>query len=311
MGKDINILCVGESMLELREQDGSFSPAFAGDILNFSVYLKRLSPSSEVNLFTAIGQDNDSEKMLAFFKQEGINTHLVFSSPDKTVGLYRVHTDDEGERTFSYWRSDSAAKKMFSIANEVALFQIAEKINYLYFSGITLAILDPHDRDQLFRLAERVRNNGKTVIFDPNFRQALWGNTGIAKLQMKRAYTLANILLTSYQDEQLLFGKTTIRKTLDRLQSFNIDEIVLTDGPDQIHGVFYGELFSVAPKKAEEVIDTTSAGDAFNAAYIVARHANRAPDDASSFASLLASRVVGFPGAIMPEEFMADVASSL
>ena len=299
---DINILCVGECMLELRSHGDDFVAGFAGDIINFSIYLKRLSPSTSVNFLSATGEDPISERMRAFLSKEAINTQLVFTTPDKTVGLYMVHTDDTGERTFSYWRSDSAARQMFYLADEALLYQSARAINYLYFSGITLAILDQAGRDRLISLAQLLHSEGISIIFDPNFRPSLWQSLEQARIQTARAYEVCNILLSSHDDEQILFGDSDIKSIMQRLMPFAIDEIVITDGPDEIYSVCQGEQFTTLPAKPTAVVDTTSAGDSFNAAYIVARHKGYSARDSVARAAALSAVVVAHSGAIIPEE---------
>ena len=299
--KPINLLCAGECMLELRSENNHFISSYAGDVTNFCIYLKRLSPSASVKFFSAIGEDPLSQKMGAFLLQEAIDTQLIFVSPDKTIGLYIVHTDDLGERTFSYWRSDSAAKRMFSIADTEQLHQVTQSIDYFYFSGITLAILNQQNREKLLAFVSSLRKKGKTIIFDPNFRTKLWQNIEEARAQIAQAYSLTNILLSSCDDEQMLFGRYSLDNTLEHLQSFNIDEIILTNGPNEIVGIYQGNRINVTPEKAKQVVDTTSAGDAFNAGYIAARHAGIKPKIAIKHASMLASQVIGFRGAIIPK----------
>jgi len=303
--KSLNILCAGECMVELRSEGDVYHRGFAGDVINFGIYLKRLVPDATVNLLSAIGSDSLSHEMRAFLEQEGINTELVFTSPDKTVGLYMVHTDAAGERTFSYWRSDSAARHMLALSKNTPLDEMTGNTDYFYFSGITLAILDQPGREQLFALTEQYRRLGKTIIFDPNFRARLWPSHEQALAQIERCYGLCNILLSSVEDEQLLWGSSTKENTMKRLANYPIDEIILTNGPAEISAYDRGRQFQIQPIKAGKVVDTTSAGDAFNAGYIGARHAGYSTEESIEKASGLASVVIGLPGAIIPTSRMS------
>jgi 2-dehydro-3-deoxygluconokinase len=305
--KSLNIICAGECMVELRQattaeqKEAHYTSSFAGDVSNFSVYLKRLSPSSSVHLLSAIGNDALSEKMLAFLSSEDIYSELIARSQDKTVGLYMIHTDDLGERTFTYWRSDSAARQMLKLADEVVLSKAVDKADYFYFTGITLAILDPSSTEHLFALVEQCRQQGKIIIFDPNFRASLWQSRDQALTLIERAYQACDILLSSSEDEQLLWGASSTQNTLERLANYNIGEIILTNGPDEVSGYDHGRRFQVQLVKADKVVDTTSAGDSFNAGYIAARHAGFSTEESVEKASRLASLVIGLPGAIIPK----------
>ena len=297
-------------MVELRQSslsaDTMSDPAqytsnFSGDVINFSVYLKRRHPSSSVHFLSATGNDAISERMRAFFSAEEIRSDLVAYSDDKTVGRYMIRNDAKGERTFTYQRSDSAAKKMFEIVDKDALSTIFASADYFYFSGITLAILDPSGREKLLELAKQCQRNNKTVIFDPNYRAALWQNKDQARSLIEQAYHLSDILISSNEDEQLLWEDINREKMLERLTSYNIDEIILTAGSLEVIGFDRGRQFQVMPHNVDSVVDTTSAGDAFNAGYIAARHLGHTAEKSVLQASKLAATVIGLPGAIIPK----------
>jgi 2-dehydro-3-deoxygluconokinase len=303
---EIKLLCVGECMMELRNQDDNFVPGFAGDTTNFCIYLKRLSPVSTPHFFSSVGQDSVSQKMLTFLNLQGVNTDLVSTRPDKTIGLYMIQTDAEGERTFTYWRSESAARQMFLGLDEASLIQCAREQDYFYFSGISLAILDQADRDRLLTLAQTLRGEGKTIIFDPNLRPALWSSISEARTQITRAFEVCDILLSSYEDDHLLFGETNTDTIIERLMTFGIDEIILTNGEAEIKGAAHGKRFTVIPAKPEAIIDTTAAGDSFNAGYIVSRHKGCLAKESAEKASSLAALVISHAGAIIPQEATDD-----
>ena len=63
---------------------------------------------------TAVGKDNISNKMIKYLDFEKVNTKLVYKKKDKTIGMYLIQNDKKGERDFTYWRSDSAAKFFFA-----------------------------------------------------------------------------------------------------------------------------------------------------------------------------------------------------
>ena len=303
----LNILCAGECMLELRSQEEQFASGFAGDVVNFAIYLKRLLPRSRVQFMSAVGSDHISDKMRQYLAGEEIDTTLVFSSPEKTIGLYMIDTDASGERSFSYWRSDSAAKNMLLLANQKELKAVAAGIQYFYFSGITLAILEHDNRERLLQMAHEWRAEGKKIIFDPNYRASLWPSLEHARTQIHRAYEVSDMLLTSREDEQLLFGTANKEACIERLHQCSIEEVVMTDGAESATTLINGRSFSVTPAQAERVVDTTAAGDSFKAAYLAARHTGDTPVVALAKASELSSIVVGYSGAIIPKNAMPQV----
>ena len=106
------VACIGECMIELREQaDGRLTRGFGGDTLNTAIYLARLGVS--VDYATALGDDGWSDEMLASWKAEGVGTDLVVRLPGRLPGLYVIQTDDKGERRFSYWRANAPARDLY------------------------------------------------------------------------------------------------------------------------------------------------------------------------------------------------------
>lgn len=90
------IACIGECMIELREEaDGRLSRGYGGDTLNTAVYLARLG--GRVDYVTALGDDPWSDEMIAGWQSEGIRTNLVLRLPECLPGLYVIQTDASGE----------------------------------------------------------------------------------------------------------------------------------------------------------------------------------------------------------------------
>jgi len=140
----LRIACVGEAMAELMlgsDEDLAPSLGFAGDTMNTAIYLNRmLAGSSEVSYITMIGQDTLSDRLIGRLENESIDTSRIGRSSERLIGLYAITTDKAGERTFSYWRSESAARTLFQQASQYN-FDVLSGFNVIYFSAISLAIL--------------------------------------------------------------------------------------------------------------------------------------------------------------------------
>ena len=161
-----SIAFIGECMVEIRE--GVNDQAFAGDTLNTAVYLARLLPANQhlIHYITALGVDPLSVSMIQYFLEEGIECGKIRRFSDKIPGSYRIEVDANGERSFQYWRNQSAARYLLSgDAYDKELESLAD-IDYLYLSGISLAILLSHDRQKLMDGLRRAKERGsKTVSY--------------------------------------------------------------------------------------------------------------------------------------------------
>ena len=101
-------------MVEMAPTDvaGTYKMGFAGDTMNTAWYLRRLlGTDHQVDYFSAVGTDSASDQMLDFLEGAGIGTDHIARSANRTVGLYMIQLS-EGERSFSYWRGQSAARTL-------------------------------------------------------------------------------------------------------------------------------------------------------------------------------------------------------
>ncbi|MEI8619187.1 PfkB family carbohydrate kinase [Pseudoalteromonas sp. B193] len=100
------LLAIGECMVELVPQGISeCKQSFAGDTYNALVYAKRFAQQLNCELFTAVGEDVLSVNMLKKWQQEGISAQQVIKTATHNVGIYAISTDQQGERSFDYWRN--------------------------------------------------------------------------------------------------------------------------------------------------------------------------------------------------------------
>jgi len=90
---------------------------------------------------TAVGSDPISDALVASWAAEGVDTSFVLRHPSRSPGIYAIHLDSRGERTFLTWRDHSAAREMFALPGMQAALEEARTAELLYFSLISLAIL--------------------------------------------------------------------------------------------------------------------------------------------------------------------------
>ena len=142
-----NIFLFGECMIELmtasqEQSSNTMKQSFAGDVFNTAVYLKRTFTDVNVHLVTAVGKDQFSLDMIQYVEKENIGCDFVFKSETKIPGLYSIQLDDQGERSFTYWRDNSAARQVMEHINDEAVSQLS-KGDMFFFSGISLAVIVP------------------------------------------------------------------------------------------------------------------------------------------------------------------------
>ncbi|ATC91011.1 sugar kinase [Pseudoalteromonas issachenkonii] len=297
-----NIYFIGECMVELRAMSAAtLHQSFAGDVYNSAVYLKRCFPQVTTSVVTALGQDNLSKKMLERFESEQINTQLVFAHDTKVPGMYYIETDEHGERSFIYWRNDSAAKKVVDFLDADALEQLSQG-DMFFFSGISLAIIEESAREDFWKVVKQLKDAGVKIVFDPNYRARLWNSVEETKEQYHLAFTFADITLPGVEDLTTLYDVHSVEAVVEYLKPYQIEEIVVKNGPESVVTKEGYTLQSHTIIPVTNVVDTTSAGDAFNGVYLGARLSDKSISSAVQLAAKAAGTVIQQPGAIAPKD---------
>jgi 2-dehydro-3-deoxygluconokinase len=291
----MRIACIGEPMIELAMADPPVV-GVAGDTLNTAIYLKRAAPDLTVDYVTRLGRDPFSDRIRAFIAAHGIGTARIETSESRIPGLYAITLSPEGERSFTYWRGESAAREMFQGAGGPD-FTALEGYDLLYLSAITLAILPDAMRAALLA---HVTASPAQLAFDSNYRPKLWEDAATARATLSAWWQAADIALPSVDDEMALTGETA-DGVAERFRALGMRGALkrgaagpLSLGPDLVPD----RDWPPAPR----VVDTTAAGDSFNGAYLGCLLSGGTQVQALAAGHACAARVVGFRGAIAPAE---------
>ncbi|KQV64565.1 sugar kinase [Rhizobium sp. Root1220] len=294
-------LSIGECMVELSQAGaGLLRKGFAGDTLNTAWYARCcLSSEWSVDYCTALGDDAMSDEMIAFFRDAGIGTSLIRRIKGKAPGLYMISLKN-GERSFSYWRDSSAARQL--AADPDFLREAIELSDVVYFSGITLAILSRDHADTLLAEVRRAKAAGKLVVFDPNIRPRLWSSYDEMHATISEGARASTLVMPSFDDETAHFGDSTIEATIDRYRALGAAHVLVKNGAEGATLNFDGIETFVPAEKVLQVIDTTSAGDSFNGAFLARYLETADAPSAARFAARVAARVVSEHGALIARE---------
>lgn len=307
--KSLNIAVIGECMVELQKKQDGLKQSFGGDTLNTALYLSRLTKEQDINTsyVTALGTDPFSTDMLKNWQAEGIDTSLIAQLDHKQPGLYYIETDETGERSFHYWRSDAAAKFIFDQEDTPALLDKLFSFDAVYLSGITLAILTENGRTQLFNFLDKFKAQGGQVFFDNNYRPKLWESQQEAISWYLKMLKYTDTALLTFDDEQELYGDESIEQCITRTSESGVKEIVIKRGAKDCLVVESQSAQYVAPNPVDNIVDTTAAGDSFSAGFLAKRLSGGSARDAAFAGHIVAGTVIQHPGAIIPLEATPDL----
>lgn len=295
------VIAIGEVMVELSLAGGSAGLGqgvlgYAGDTYNTAVYLARLG--HHVAYATVLGgEDPFSRGVAEAMAAEGIDAGLVRRAEGRVPGLYAIERDAGGERRFFYWRGEAPVRQFAELADLTALSKATEAADLTYLSAISLAVVGEAGRGVLDGLLAQAR----AVGFDLNYRARLWPDVGTARAAIEAAAARARYISASAED-------------LDALGlGAEVPERWAAAGAEVVHRAHDHSLrilrpdaepVRIAPGETVKPLDTTGAGDSFNAGYLAARLDGAGPEDAVATGRKLAGVVVRHIGAIIPREAM-------
>ena len=302
-----NSIFAGECMIEvsgntdnLDKKQIKMNLNFGGDTFNAAVYFSRLTKKQfNTFYFTGLGQDHLSEMMVKRFKNENLKTDLIQIIKDKYPGLYSIQTDKKGNRSFSYWRNDSAAKKMIERCNLDEIDKFISNSELFYYTGISLGILKQKDQNILIDLSKK----SKLTAFDFNYRNSFHGNKIKSQSLFKKSNLSSNINFISFDDIIEIFGKSD---PIEFITTFKRkDNIIILKHFEKI---FYSEFNKIGSINIPiiKAIDTTAAGDSFNGSFL-AYHLikeNLSIEDKILMSHNITKNVLKYRGAIIPKSKM-------
>jgi 2-dehydro-3-deoxygluconokinase len=301
----MNVAAIGECMMEFRNVGGDrYALGYGGDTFNTAVYLRRMGIA--VAYATALGDDPFSDEIIALCRREDVAIDLIARVPGRLPGVYLIKTDASGERSFFYWRDIAPARRLFELPEAAMLVDRLQQVPLIYLSGITLSLYSDDGRRVLFEALDAARHNGGRVAFDGNYRPLGWPDANAARAAFTAIMPRVDIALPTLDDERLLFGDFDAEATVQRYRSAGASEVVVKDGPRGCIVADHHHLLLVPPPAVVEPVDTTAAGDSFNAGYLAARLGGVIPAAAALSGHRLAGVVIQHPGAIIARNLMPE-----
>jgi 2-dehydro-3-deoxygluconokinase len=293
----------GECMVEV-SLTGSDSAVigYAGDVFNTAVYLRRLG--TPVSFATALGDgDPFSTAILDLMAAEGVGAELVTRAPGRLPGLYAIQRDAHGERSFFFWREQAPVRQFFDVADLDAVIAAMRQADLVYVTGIPLAVIGEAGRARLMAILADLKARGVNIAFDTNYRPSLWPSRETALAAMEAVIPYCRLVSASGQDVEAL----TLRP-LDEVAAgwARLCPEVIARAEDRTVAVYIdGEARRLPAPPPVKAVDTTGAGDSFNAGYLSCWLRGEPPERCVAAGRAVAARVVQHLGAIIPSAEMA------
>ncbi len=293
----INVCSIGEAMIEISNIKNSlYNQSFAGDTLNFCNYLDK----KKLNAFflSAIGKSEINQSLLDFVKSKKISTKYIKKINQFEVGLYLIKNKDNGEKQFFYLRDESAAKHYFNNIDFLNLYKELKNFDYIYFSGITLSIIHISKLNNFIKLLKLLKSKKIKIVFDFNIRPSRWNKKNL-NIFLDSVLKFVDICFLSGEDMNYWKNKNDIKSYEQIVRKYKLKHSIFRKNAKFTYVFLNKTRYVFKNKLLKRVVDTSGAGDGFNAAYLSNFIVNNDPVLALKAGSSLGSKIVMKKGAIV------------
>lgn len=252
-----DVLCFGEALIDMRGEAVSgrrmYIPQPGGAPANVAVGVARLGGSS--GFIGQVGADVFGDNIVRALADYGVDVSLTRQTAEAMTALAFVTLDHEGERSFAFYRTETADLLYESgMCPDEAL----ERARIVHVCSNTLTT--PAIREATFSLMRRARNHGCLVSFDVNYRQPLWPAGEVPAPHILKAAGMADIVKFSREELEALFGERA--ELSGDLLTEGIRLLLISDGAEPLQAYSPGRKTTLQPPSVEAK-DTTAAGDSF------------------------------------------------
>ncbi len=283
--QQLDIAAIGECLVEFLElEDGRYAQSYAGDTLNTLFYASRLG--LKTGYVTAIGQDPYSEGINLLLDTERID-RTICANDDGVNGTYFVLGKGATKR-YHFLRKHSAATRMLEHIDKSKLKSYLLKTKVLHLSLTSIGIQS--ERDRLIDILSLIASDVK-ICLDSNYRASVWSDREDAQEWYEQALPYVSMLFVTDTDHDAIYGKESFVHAIKRYQSFGVNRLAYRMG-EKGSIIFDGKAQTVLACEDINVVDTTGAGDAYNAGFIRAMLQGRSFSDCGRFATACAATAI-------------------
>ena len=257
------MLTAGETMVLLDPAgDGELAVGdeltlrIAGAESNFAIALGRLGVRT--TWISRLGTDPLGDALERALELEGVDVRFVRRDATAQTGVF-FKWRAGGRSHVLYYRAGSAASRL---TPEDVPDEAFAGIELVHLSGITMA-LGEGPRALVASVAERAQARGITVLFDPNWRPALWSDPREAAAAYAPVLPNVDWYLCGEEEGNLLFGTTTTETLVAAVRAAGAGDAVVRVGAKG--AVLGGRV--LAPPRLALVRDEIGAGDGFAAGF--------------------------------------------
>lgn len=243
------LICIGEILADMigEEKNGitTYERKAGGAPFNVACALKKFG--ADVRFVGSVGDDLIGQFLIKYAKDFGMDSTYIHQNPERNTTLAFVELNEEGDRSFCFYRKNTADYCMPEVGDE-----LIKAADIICIGSLMLA--EPECVEYALDIIDRAHTLGKTVAFDVNYRTDIYRDTESAVKTYKKILAKADIVKFS-EDEVETFTEEYVDSLTDKL-------VLITLGKDGSQWRYQGKR-NAMPGITVKPVDTTGAGDAF------------------------------------------------
>lgn len=295
--KKYDIATVGEvlvDMISTEYTDGfdcdTYRRFFGGSPANIAMNVKKLGINSTI--ICCAGSDEMGDFLISKMKMQGLDTSNVKRAYSST-SMVLLNKSQSSPIPIFYRGAD------YRIVFDESIEDVIRTSKIVHFS--TWPISREPSRSAIEKIIEVAKESGTIIGFDPNYHPALWekGYDGVSYI--KGIIKDVDIIKPSEDDAKRLFGEESIDEYIARFLDLGAKLVIMTLGKDGLVASD-GKTTIRMDSVADNVVDTTGAGDAFWSGFYAAivkgydvKDAIRLGNASSAYKLRYTGAVVDFP----------------
>ena len=309
--KQFDVVALGELLIDFTENGLSdqgnqlFEANPGGAPCNVLAMLTKLGKKTA--FIGKVGNDMFGRRLKDSLEEVGIDTRNLVMDEEVHTTLAFVHTFEDGDRDFSFYRNPGAD---MMLTKEEVQDELIKSSRIFHFG--TLSSTHEGVREATRHAIQVAKENGLIITFDPNLREPLWKNLDDAKAEIEYGMGQCDVLKISDNEVEFMTGTNDYTAGVAKIRErFDIPLILVTMGKEGSRAYYDGRIVEAAPFLQENTIETTGAGDTFCASILnyVLEHGLEGLTDEQllemiTFANAGASLITTRKGAlrVMPEK---------
>ena len=243
------LLCIGEILADMigEEKNGitTYERKAGGAPFNVACALKKFG--ADVKFVGSVGDDLIGQFLIKYAKDFGMDTTYIYKHPEHNTTLAFVELNQDGERSFCFYRKNTADYAMPQVSDE-----LIKQADIVCIGSLMMS--DTNCVEYALDIIDRAHAQGKLVAFDVNYRTDIFRDKQSAIETYKKILALADIVKFS-EDEVEIFAEKYVNTLIDKL-------VLVTLGKAGSQWRYKGQQNNVDTITVSPV-DTTGAGDAF------------------------------------------------